>query len=238
MTSRAVLLLGLAAGWALPISAAEPDPYSRFLYPVARAIPAPEIAIDVTDEPDARPWAEAAQKLTREWFPLLAPLLATDTWTPPKTITLVVKKELRVPAYASGSRITINGSWIRRHPDDFGMVIHEMVHILQSYPDGGNKPGWLVEGIADYVRWWRYEPEARRTPIDPEKASYRDSYRTTAAFLAWATGRYDRGLVRKLDQALRTGTYSDDLFSQSTGKSLDELWTEFIGTLRPVPSKQ
>jgi len=162
---------------------------------------------------------------------MVAPLLATDRYSPPAEIKLVFKENIQPPAYAAGSTITIKAPWIRAHPDDFGMVIHEMTHIIQHYPRQGKKPGWLVEGIADYIRWWRYEPETKRTPIDPDKASYRDSYRTTAWFLAWITGKYDRGLVRRLDESLRDGKYADDLFKESTGKTVDELWAEFAATL-------
>lgn len=208
------------------------SPYARYVYPIAKPIAVPEVTIDVSDVPEARPWAEQARTLARDWWPLVAPLLATERYTPPATLRLVFKKDLRVPAYTSGSEITISGKWIAAHPDDFGMVIHEMTHVLQHYPRGGNKPGWLVEGIADYIRWWRYEPEARRTPVNPDKASYRDSYRTTATFLAFVAGRYNRALVHDLDAALRTGSYSDDLWQKATGKSVDDLWTEFIGTIR------
>jgi len=33
----------------------------------------------------------------------------------------------------------------------FGMVIHELRHVVQSY-HRGNTPGWLTEGIADHIR--------------------------------------------------------------------------------------
>jgi hypothetical protein len=112
-------------------------------------------------------------------------------------------------------------------PDDLGMMVHELTHLVQAYPPGPNKPGWLVEGIADYIRWWRYEPETPRTRIDPLKASYRDSYRVTAAFLAWLTARYDRRIVPILDRSLRQGKYSDGIFREVTGKDLETLWSEF-----------
>jgi len=207
------------------------DPLDKFVYPLAGSVKTPDVTIDVSETPDVRPWAERAQKLAHAWWPMVAPLLATDRYSPPAEIKLVFKETIQPPAYAAGSTITIKAPWIRAHPDDFGMVIHEMTHIIQHYPREGKKPGWLVEGIADYIRWWRYEPETKRTPIDPDKASYRDSYRTTAWFLAWITGKYDRSLVRRLDESLRDGKYADDLFKESTGKTVDELWAEFTATL-------
>ncbi len=209
-----------------------PDFFAHHLYLLTKPLSAPEITIDVSDAPEARPWAEQAKKLVETWFPIVSQLLATDHYTPPKTLKLTFKKDISYPAYTSGPEITISASWIQKHPDDFGMVIHEMVHVQQGYPSRRNTPGWLVEGIADYIRWWRYEPEAPRTPINPAKASYRDSYRTTAAFLAYLVGKYDRTLVRQLDQALRSGAYSDEIFHKATGKTLDALWAEFVATIK------
>ena len=211
-------------------------PLSKHLYPLAApALRVPVVTIDVSDAPETRAWAEQAQTLVQDWFPLVWRLLATDGVMPPEQIRLVFRKQINAPAYASGGSITVNGDWIRQHPDDFGMMIHELTHVVQSYPRGGNKPGWLVEGIADFIRWWRFEPEGPRPRIDPLKASYRDSYRTTAAFLAWATAKYDKRLVPQLDKTLRTGNYRDEIFQEVTGKSLDALWAEYAPRPDPQP---
>jgi len=73
-----------------------------------------------------------------------------------------------------------------------------------------------------------YEPQAPRPKIDPDRASYKDAYKTTAIFLEWIekTPR-GAGLVVKLNAALRKGAYREDLFKDITGKTLDELWVEF-----------
>ncbi|MBV9850204.1 MAG: hypothetical protein JO250_11065 [Armatimonadetes bacterium] len=242
---RCLIPLTLSALVALAAPAARaqtPSPVpvpAAHLYPLGRALPSPDVKVDVSDAPEARAWAEQARVLVIQWFPLVCQFLATDRFTPPKTITLAFKKDLPVPAYTTGTgtdgaTISISGKWITAHPDDFGMVIHEMTHVIQGYPGRGDKPGWLVEGIADYIRFYRYEPDVPRRnvdPRDPQKASYRDAYRTTASFLAYVTWRYNRGLLSRLDAALRAGTYSDGLWKTITGKDLDALWTEFIGTL-------
>jgi hypothetical protein len=212
---------------------ADESPSLRYLYPLApaKAGDPPTFVIDTTDiaeSPDSIRWAEESKTLCEQWYPIIHRFLATEDWTPPKEIKLVFKKELKVPAYASGSTITISADWAQKHPDDFGCVIHELTHVIQQYPNQRGKPGWLVEGIADYIRFWKYEPEVPRPRVDKEKASYRDSYRTTAAFLAWITWKYDKRIVRKLDKALREGTYSDAIFGDVTGRSLDALWEEFV----------
>lgn len=210
----------------------------RYLYPLssARKEDAPSIDLDVSDVadlPDVVRWAEESKSLCEKWFPIVCRFLATDEWTSPKEIKLIFKRELKVPAFASGSTIQISAKWIQEHSDDFGCVIHELTHVIQAYPNSRNKPGWLVEGIADYIRFWKYEPEVPRPRIDREKASYRDSYRTTAAFLAWISWKYDKRIVPRLDSALRQGKYSDAIFGDVTGRSLDALWEEFVARQSP-----
>ena len=247
LTAAALCTLALSSGVLRAVQAQTPPAIPvpvKDLYPLGRALPAPDVQIDVSDLPQARAWAEQARVLVIQWFPEVCQVLATDKFTPPKTLTLIFKKTLSVPAYTTGmgsdgAAISINGQWITAHPDDFGMVIHEMTHVIQGYP--GHQyadAGWLVEGIADYIRFYRYEPDVPRRdvePRNPQKASYRDAYRTTASFLAYVTWKYDRGTVSKLDRALRAGTYNDDLWKTITGKDVDALWAEFVGTL-PKPA--
>ena len=240
--SRAALALALLLPAAAvraqappPTKVNDPASLTRHLYPLAPAMPAaPEVAFDVSDFPEGKAWAERAQKVVAEWYPIVWRMLGTEGRTPHKKVNLVFKRTLSAPAYASGDTITVSGEWITRTPNDFGMMVHELTHLVQAYGGSrGERPGWLVEGIADYVRWWRYEPEVTRTRIDPAKAKYTDAYRTTAGFLAYLTAKYDRGLVPRLDAALRNGTYKVDLFKDATGKDVDALWAEFIATGGP-----
>ncbi len=218
-----------------PTKVDDPATLTRHLYPLAPPLTAtPNVTIDVSDFPEGKAWAEKAQKVVTEWYPLVWRMLGTEGRKPLKTIHLVFKRTLSAPAYAAGDTLSVSGEWITRTPNDFGMMVHELTHLVQGYNGPEERPGWLVEGIADYVRWWRYEPESPRTRIDPAKASYRDAYRTTAGFLAYLTAKYDRGLVPRLDAALRRGTYSPDLFKTATGgKDLDTLWAEFLRTGGP-----
>jgi hypothetical protein len=140
----------------------------------------------------------------------------------------VFKKDMKGVAYAQRNRIVISANWVKKHPDDFGMVIHEMTHTIQGYR--GPRPSWLVEGIADYIRFYHYEPKTKLT-VNPRRASYRNGYRTAAMFLAWIEKAHDKEIVRKLNAALRKGTYKDELFKTYTSKSLDDLWAAFVASL-------
>src|SRR5262249_47274710 len=137
-----------------PASLPSGETLDKFLLPLATRGKSPKVTIDFSETPDLKPWAERAQKLAQDWWPMLAPLLATDRFQAPAELKIVFKESLEPPAQTQGNTITVKGPWVRNHPEDFGVVIHEMVHVIQSYPSGGNKPGWLVEGIADYIRWW------------------------------------------------------------------------------------
>jgi hypothetical protein len=222
--------LGLAVS--LLATATPADDLDRYVYPLRPQLETPPVSIEVTDSPESEAWARRAKALVEEWYPIVTSLLATEEFRPPQEIRLVFRRELNVPAHASGGTITINGDWIRRNPHDLGMVVHELVHVVQAYPRNRHNTGWLVEGIADYIRWWRYEPELMatrgRTRIDPAKAKYTDAYRTTAYFLAWASRTHDMRLVPELDRALRRAEDPRPVFERLTGKPLDELWEAFV----------
>jgi hypothetical protein len=183
-----------------------------------------KVAVDTTAAPDLADWGVQAKALVEKWHPLIADLLPSPGFTPPTEVKIVFKKMNGV-AYTAGDTIVIAADWVREHPDDLGMVVHELTHVVQHYPHNRGA-GWLVEGIADHVRFYHYEP---KTVLRlPRRASYRDGYRTTAMFLAWIEKTHDKDVVRKLNDSLRKGDYKDELFKTLTTKGLDELWADFV----------
>ena len=192
----------------------------------------PRIEIDVGEVPQLREWAEKARGRCEKWYPRISEILGGGG-RPPRKVTLVFKRNMKGIAGTSGDRIAISGDWVKAHPDDFGMVIHELTHVVQGYPK--YEPVWLVEGIADYVRYWHFEPD-RQPRVRPKAAGYREGYGTAAAFLAWIEKTHDKEIVPKLNRALRAGTYRNGLFKEYTGKGLDELWREFTAT-PPAPGR-
>ncbi|MEC7783195.1 MAG: basic secretory protein-like protein [Bacteroidota bacterium] len=132
-------------------------------------------------------------------------------------------------AYAHQGAITISSDWLHKKPEDLDLVTHELMHLVQAYPNDSG-PGWLTEGIADYVRHVYALDNERAgwslTPFNPSQ-SYKNSYRITARFLVWLTQNYDEDLVIKLDEDLRTEQYTPETWDKYTGKSIDELWLEY-----------
>ena len=88
-----------------------------------------------------------------------------------------------------------------------------------------------MEGIADQIRWFVYEPESARPKPNPQRANYNDSYRTTGHFLNWTQEKYNDELVVKLNAACRQGKYSPAIWEELTGKSLEDLGAEWKQSL-------
>ena len=169
--------------------------------------------------------------MIRDWWPVISRMLATEKFAAPKEFTVAFRHDAnKPPGYRTKEGLFISIPWITKQPDDFGMIIHEMTHAIQDYPHVRGA-GWLVEGIADYIRYWRYEPEKPKRRIHVEKATYRDGYVSTPSFLAWLIWKYDRRILRDLDAAFRDGSYNDELFQKVTGKPVGELWEEFVSEL-------
>jgi len=221
------MALSVIVGALLAAQATTQPNLSRHIYPLAPPKPCPPITIDVSESPESAQWAEEAKKLATAWWPHLCQLLSTQELTPPKSIKFKFRKKQEAPAYSGGGEISFSVDWITKHPDDMGVVIHELTHIVQSYPGNKADTGWMVEGIADYMRWWRFEPEALNHRINWEKASYKDGYGTAAWLLAWAGRKYNMGLVPALDKDLRKGEDPYPTLQRMTGKSVDDLWKEF-----------
>ena len=188
-----------------------------------------KITLDTSKAPEMAKWAAHAKSLCEKAYPMIWAQLGSPDFRPPAAIKIVFENKDGV-AWTAGSQITCCTDWFTDNPGDYGAVIHELCHVVQSYHKP--VPGWLTEGIADYVRWFKFEPANRRPHVDPQHAKYTDGYQTTAAFLDWIVRTKNRSFVQRLNTAARNGKYSDDLFRRYARKPLDKLWAEFIGSLK------
>lgn len=182
--------------------------------------------IDTSRTPDLAGWAATAERKMEAFWAETQALLYSDNFITPNAIHVIYEVGPHVtPVAATGGGVmTVNGEYARKFPDDTGLVVHEAAHAIQS----GGSPGWLIEAVADYIRWIKYEPENFTYGIDLKKASPYEPYRNGAAFLGWLELHYDPKLVTKLNDATRFGMYRDNLFEKYCGKPLAELHKEFI----------
>jgi hypothetical protein len=235
--TKSIHLAVLAAGcvvclgqWA-PVMATNPISPPPATSRAARA----KYTVDVSAAPEMKAWAYHTAEVCEKWYPRIARILASNGYTPPDHVYLTMIDEPNGVAATGGNHITASVQWFKAHPDDVGAIVHETVHVIQGYPR--YDPVWLVEGIADYVRWHLYEPRPQPGNMDPDKVKYSDSYRRTAAFLAFVTRHDDKKIVPELNAALRADTYQTSLFQKYTGKTLDQLGSEWRDSLRPAWKK-
>jgi hypothetical protein len=208
-------------------------------------------------------FAEPSKVLCEEWYPKInAALFGQDYPLPFKEVKLIFEPSISdgiwpwrtvVPAYTDGNTIHVNSHYVaqlhKEEPADYrGMLIHELTHVNQHYGDIGDA-GWLVEGIADYVRHKYFEKDIEPRlhlgrngnlegfELDRNKGKfategYLGGYTVTGAFLFWLEVRKDKDLVPVLNRALRESRYSAKLFQERCGAPLDALWREFVAQSR------
>ncbi|WP_232336586.1 basic secretory family protein [Mucilaginibacter aquatilis] len=167
------------------------------------------------------------QKLIETFFDVYPKIAKEYNNKTLKEVTFVIDTAYKGVAATSNGRIVYNPGWFKTHPEDIDVVTHEGMHIVQDYKQSVG-PGWLTEGIADYVRYkFGVNNNAANWKLPEYKATqyYTNSYRVTARFLNWIEQKQKEGVVKELDKQLRNHTYNTDSWKQLTGKSLDELWT-------------
>jgi hypothetical protein len=139
-----------------------------------------DITIDSSQAPDLKDWCEKELRPALEkWYPLIVADLPSNGFTAPRKFTVVVDPSYRGVAATGGTRVMVSPDWIKSQSlrqgwnEAVGSVIHEEVHVVQQYGYGRrfrgatSNPVWLVEGIADYIRWFKYEPEDKRPHPSP-----------------------------------------------------------------------
>ncbi len=204
-----------------------------------------QITIDTTETPDLTEWAhEELAPVVRQWYPRLVEMLPGEGYEAPTRVSITFSESMQGVAATGGTRVRCAATWFRRElqGEAKGAIVHELVHVVQNYGWGrrnnrnaARTPGWLVEGICDYIRWFLYEPQTHGADITArniERASYDGSYRITGNFLNWVTETYDEDIVRKLNAAAREGNYSEQLWTKFTGHTVQELGDEWKAAMQ------
>ena len=231
----------LALGLALLAAPAQQIPVPKIEASVdlstGRNQPAKEV--DAATKAKLDELAKTYEKVARDNYPLIIRELRMEGDPVAKDVQIIVTYAYKGVAATgnsgfggrnTGARISVSADYALAHPNDLGMVVHEMVHVVQSYPT--YDPVWLVEGVADWVRWFGYEDVKKRPRPNPARATARDSYQTTGSFLYYVSTHYDINLVPKINRAFKNNAYKESIFKDLTGKTLDELNTEWRVTLK------
>ncbi|MGA2246683.1 MAG: basic secretory protein-like protein [Verrucomicrobiota bacterium] len=209
------------------------------------------ISIDSSRAPELKDWAE--QKLAPalvEWYPRIVAMTPSDGFEAPKKFSVTLRPGSGV-AFTAGRRIVVNSTWLDGEigREAVGSIIHESVHVAQQYGGGWREhnpaPGWLTEGIPDYIRFFKFEPQTHGADIVWLKTrrhvnlNYDGMYRISANFLNYVVEHYDpnQTLIQKVNAACRQGKYTDALWPELTGKTLPELNSEWKAAVQQELSK-
>ena len=194
--------------------------------------------------PEIAAWArEELPPLLTEWYPKIVKFLPSKGFNAPKNVSVIFDNRDDTKGWATAGRDYIRcmiKSFSRMEPAGRNSaIIHELVHVVQGYPKTSPRgyPGWLEEGIADYVKYYLYGDREHR--IGPT-ANYNGSYMYTANFLHWVARTYDKDIVPKLNAACRQNNYSDSLWKKYTGHTVEELnaeWKVFLANPKQATFK-
>jgi hypothetical protein len=198
--------------------------------------------VDTTEAPDLTEWSKKELiPVMKKWYPLIVSMLPSEGFTPPRTFSITFTNSYRGVAATGGNRIECSPAWYRQNlkTEAIGSIVHELVHVVQQYgrarrSGGSRPPGWLVEGIPDYIRWYLYEPQSRGAEISPKNAArarHDASYRVSANFINWVIAKYDKDLIKELNAAMREGRYAPEIWKERTGKPVEELAEEWKKSL-------
>jgi hypothetical protein len=200
--------------------------------------------IDTTTASDLTEWVKSElTPVVKAWYPKIVEMLPSEGFQAPQEVVITFKDDLGgIPAYAAGNRISCNSGWYRKElkREAKGCTVHELVHVAQQYgrklqPEAMKFPGWMTEGLADYIRWFLYEPESKGAELSARQAdrvNYDGNYRITANFLNWVVGKHSPKIVAELNAAAREGRYHDSMWIKLTGKTVAELGAEWKAALK------
>ncbi len=203
-----------------------------------------EITIDTTETPDLTDWAHKdLAPVVAEWYPKLVKMLPSEGYEAPKQLSIYFSASMNGVAATGGTRVRCAAGWFRQNlqGEAKGAIVHELGHVVQNYglarrnnPNATRTPGWIVEGICDYIRWFLYEPQSHGAEITARniaRAKYDGNYRISANFLNWVTETYCKDIVQRLNTAARQGKYDDQLWKTATGHTVQELGDEWKAAL-------
>ncbi len=171
-----------------------------------------------------------AQNVFDYSYPLLVNRFGNSST--PTTVTLTIDPSASGVAWTSGSEVTIASTYWTQNPSDNAWFTHELTHVVQQYTNS-DAPGWFVEGMADYARYY-YAPDWAEPswwhipgPPSPDETGP-SAYGPGARFLIWLSQRKDSTIVDQLNTAAQNGEAFLPLFEQLAGGTVDEVWSQYV----------
>lgn len=197
--------------------------------PVETFYSPPPYALNLQNtDPALKDTANHLQNTFNAVYPQLVNRFALDpSIEPNNVVTVILTPDISSPIEISGTIITINSNWLRQHPNDTGLLTHELTLLVQDYPSGA--PSWFSNGMADYARSV-YGPGDDDWSL-PNTVQPQDSYTqgggVTARFLLWLEQHTRPDIVDQLNHALQKQQSFPTAFQNLTHSTLDQSWSQY-----------
>ena len=149
-----------------------------------------------------------------------------------KVILLFEKGD--APAWTVGDdRLFINADSTPQYP---GFILHEGTHFVQNYQDKTGNRGWVMEGLADFVRFKlsTYSDEPGWAIGCQGTEDYTSGYGCAAAFFSWLENYCSYPNIQiPLNEMILAGSDTDKVLNQICGLNLETLWNKYKSTNPP-----
>ncbi|MFH0889141.1 MAG: glycoside hydrolase family 38 C-terminal domain-containing protein [Planctomycetota bacterium] len=195
--------------------------------------------VDYSTFPDQKERAKEIAQYFDSKYPEVEKILKTNRVKnyPSDVIISFTKEDMLAAKYTMNQHLDI----IKMNPqkvtsNNKGVLIHEGVHIAQSYAIGGNNPyWWMMEGLADYVRLKLGWDNPQETPSAFQgNATYKNGYQVAGFFLEWLESMdAHHTFIPELNKLIKEKCAAcnqkdiDDFFKDKFGKTPDELWEQY-----------
>ena len=102
------------------------------------AEPAFNVEVDYSAAPECEAFATKSKAIVEEWYPKINEILFNNEHPLPKALVRLKFEPMKGVAHATGDGIHISAEWVtKKSPNDYGMVVHELTHIVQDYKGKG-----------------------------------------------------------------------------------------------------
>lgn len=167
-------------------------------------------------------------RLSNAFFTVYPKLLETFNPDALKRVYFIIDPTYDGVAYSFGDVVVFGYDYMEGHPEDGDVAVHETMHKIQADYQG-NVPGWLTEGMADYVRdrFGVDDPDNWSLPDYAPDQNYDGSYGITARYLLWIEKHKHQNFVQELNDALLDGVDYQLFWNQTLGGSVAAIWSEY-----------
>ena len=168
--------------------------------------------------------------------------------SPDEKIKIILDRNREWPAATEGKTVVLNLDHFDKIAETYGMreaddgaIVHEIDHAILYAPKYDNSTSWLIEGIADYVRYSLGYQRRQKGGLNGSYPHFEEivlsSSQSTADFIMFLQTMRST-IVKDLVRALLNGTYNEKIFKKYYKKTLEELIAEYIKSASLIQNKK